>query len=87
MGEIPWRRRRTRGLLAAACGAAAIAITAAVWSTGHGEPRRLLAVACGAAALAITAAACGNSGSGPAAAAPHGFRRRYRTISPVSSDR
>jgi peptide/nickel transport system substrate-binding protein len=29
MGEFPWRRRRTRRLLAAACGAAAIAITAA----------------------------------------------------------
>jgi peptide/nickel transport system substrate-binding protein len=29
MGEFPWRRRRTRGVLAAACGAAAIAITAA----------------------------------------------------------
>ena len=29
MGEFPWRRRRSRRLLAAACGAAAIAITAA----------------------------------------------------------
>src|SRR5580698_7002619 len=29
MGEFPWRRRRTRRLLVAACGAAAIAITAA----------------------------------------------------------
>jgi peptide/nickel transport system substrate-binding protein len=29
MGEFPWRRRRPRRLLAAACGAAAIAITAA----------------------------------------------------------
>jgi peptide/nickel transport system substrate-binding protein len=29
MGESPWRRRRSRRLLAAACGAAAIAITAA----------------------------------------------------------
>jgi peptide/nickel transport system substrate-binding protein len=37
MGEFPWRRRRSRGMLAAACGAAAIAITAAACgSSGNG---------------------------------------------------
>jgi peptide/nickel transport system substrate-binding protein len=59
MGEFPWRRRRSRRLLAAACGVAAIAITAAACGSsgssaaGAAPPTGGTAIAGGTATYAL----------------------------------
>jgi peptide/nickel transport system substrate-binding protein len=66
MGEFPWRRRRTRGLLVAACGAAAIAITAAACgsggtsATGTTPPSGGTAISGGTATFALSPSAVPN---------------------------